>query len=156
MKPPLIFHVRKICLYPELMDNVSSSTEYLRRQAMTFAFEERKDGWYAATSRTTYKDSFNRKIGRDIAIGRLHCKRKPHLATYFGKERPTYEDAATLYALDDVVRFEQHLDTGRCALAITDNRSFIINGYLETFARDSNPTTRVSTSHHGGSEYILR
>lgn len=105
-KEPLYFHVRLIDLiseeYQNLVNLSSDYRNYCYSQGVTFACEERKDGWWIGFSRTSYKDMFNRRLGRLISKGRLRCKRKP-LALYFGKEAPTFEDACVMFEL---LRFE--------------------------------------------------
>lgn len=126
---PLVFHVRKIMLYPELEGQDSPSTRYLNKQGMTFAFEEREDGWWVAWSRTSHRDSFCRKIGRLVAVGKLTCKRKT-LAEYFGHQAPTFEDCVVMYSLDDSARFETYLTTGRWADTVTPKIQRQLNNWL--------------------------
>ena len=62
------------------------------------SFDHFPEGWYVSFSTTVFKESFCRKIGRDIATGRLKCRRKD-LAYYFGQEKPTFEDAVAIAVL---------------------------------------------------------
>lgn len=60
----------------------------------TFAFVQNGDSWLYSVARCSWRDNFSKKIGRDIAIGRLEKGCKVH---EYGKDNPRYEDVARLY-----------------------------------------------------------
>jgi hypothetical protein len=104
----LYFHIRPFGFY-KAQENETEylnrfMLEYEARSGTTFAFEKRTDGWYFGYSSTHSKDQFNRKIGRMVAKGRLCCKRKPELASYFGEQEPTFDDCV-------IINFMLHLES---------------------------------------------
>ena len=143
----LFFHVRTPLFYAiqageiDIKDVHPDTRKWIAHQGHTLCFERRKDGWWvaAATTNNDPDHPFTKRIGRSISKGRLQCKRKPELASFFSRKTPTFDDCLVIASLLEKENFYQYY-TNRFGQESTDTlyrESDVPKKVMKKFVKDA-------------------